>query len=115
MPPIAPIAQFSGSGFGNVGSYSKIGTCTVCAVAPTKAAAIAVAIARVFIDEFSARHYTTCCKTRYSSPLEGREILNMKLAAWLVTAAVVVTTAVPVLAHHSFAMYDHTRTVTLKG
>ena len=31
------------------------------------------------------------------------------------TAVVVVTTAVPAFAHHSFAMYDHTRTVTLKG
>ena len=31
MPPIGPIAQFSGNGFGNVGSYSKIGTCTPCA------------------------------------------------------------------------------------
>ncbi len=34
---------------------------------------------------------------------------------WLAAAIVVVTTAAPVLAHHSFAMYDHTRTVTLKG
>ena len=34
---------------------------------------------------------------------------------FLSTAVVVVTTAVPAFAHHSFAMYDHTRTVTLKG
>ena len=33
----------------------------------------------------------------------------------LAAALVVVTTAVPANAHHSFAMYDHTRTVTLKG
>jgi hypothetical protein len=30
-PPMAPMAQFSGSGFGNVGSYSKMGTCALCA------------------------------------------------------------------------------------
>lgn len=29
--------------------------------------------------------------------------------------AVVAATVSPVLAHHSFAMYDHTRTLTLKG
>ena len=29
--------------------------------------------------------------------------------------AVLIAFAAPVLAHHSFAMYDHTRTVTLKG
>ena len=28
---MGPIAQFSGSGFENVGSYSKIGICTSCA------------------------------------------------------------------------------------
>ncbi|HVZ20776.1 MAG TPA: DUF6152 family protein [Vicinamibacterales bacterium] len=34
----------------------------------------------------------------------------------LILAAVVVgATAAPVFAHHSFAMYDHTRTITLKG
>ena len=33
----------------------------------------------------------------------------------LAAALVVVTTAVPAIAHHSFAMYDHTSTVTLKG
>jgi len=33
----------------------------------------------------------------------------------LAAAVVVVTTAAPAFAHHSFAMYDHTRTVTLKG
>ena len=27
----------------------------------------------------------------------------------------VLLTAVPALAHHSFAMYDHTKTITLKG
>jgi hypothetical protein len=34
---------------------------------------------------------------------------------FLSTAVVVVTTVVAAFAHHSFAMYDHTRTVTLKG
>ncbi|HUK34062.1 MAG TPA: DUF6152 family protein [Vicinamibacterales bacterium] len=34
---------------------------------------------------------------------------------FLLTAVVVVTAVVPAVAHHSFAMYDHTRTVTLKG
>lgn len=34
----------------------------------------------------------------------------------LILAAVVVgATAAPAFAHHSFAMYDHTRTITLKG
>src|SRR5258708_10049214 len=32
----------------------------------------------------------------------------------LITAALLAPAA-PALAHHSFAMYDHTRTVTLKG
>src|SRR3954466_8653564 len=29
--------------------------------------------------------------------------------------AIIAVTAPPVLAHHSFAMYDHNRTITLKG
>jgi len=33
----------------------------------------------------------------------------------LETAAILLAAGAPVLAHHSFAMYDHTRTVTLKG
>ena len=32
-----------------------------------------------------------------------------------ITALLLVAAAAPALAHHSFAMYDHTRTVTLKG
>ena len=36
----------------------------------------------------------------------------MRLAGILVVAAGV---AAPALAHHSFAMFDHTRTITLKG
>src|SRR5262245_26219472 len=69
MPPIAPMAQLSGSGFGNVGSYSKIGTWTVCAVTHTTAATAQVAkpIA-IFV---MAAHYTTEVQTRYSSPRKG--------------------------------------------
>jgi hypothetical protein len=33
----------------------------------------------------------------------------------LLAAAAVVWAASPLLAHHSFAMYDHTRTMTIKG
>ena len=33
----------------------------------------------------------------------------------LLVALAVVATSAPALAHHSFAMYDHTRTVTLRG
>jgi Family of unknown function (DUF6152) len=38
-------------------------------------------------------------------------------AAWIVvvTAAVVLSAAAPASAHHSFAVYDHTRTLTLRG
>jgi hypothetical protein len=32
-----------------------------------------------------------------------------------VSAAIVLATAALAIAHHSFAMYDHTRTLTLKG
>jgi hypothetical protein len=39
----------------------------------------------------------------------------MMKSGLLAAAIVVVAMAAPVLAHHSFAMYDHTRTVTLKG
>jgi hypothetical protein len=34
---------------------------------------------------------------------------------YCLASAVLLTSAGPALAHHSFAMFDHTRTVTLKG
>jgi len=42
----------------------------------------------------------------------GLERTALRIAA---AAIVVVMTAVSALAHHSFAMYDHTRTITIRG
>src|SRR5438046_1994213 len=53
MPPMAPMAQFSGRGFGNVGSYSKIGTWTLCAVSDSAARPSPIAIAASRFIKFS--------------------------------------------------------------
>src|ERR1041385_7858251 len=56
-----------------------------------------------------AGHYTTSRKTLYSSRPKGEPAMKGLIAAALVALAA------PAFAHHSFAMYDHTRTMTLKG
>jgi hypothetical protein len=64
-------------------------------------------IARTSAENLMAVHYTTTVR---------RDILPAVMTKSLVlAAAIVAATIAPVLAHHSFAMYDHTRTVTLKG
>jgi hypothetical protein len=46
--------------------------------------------------------------------IKKRFVGGPERAALLLAAAVVVATAAPAFAHHSFAMYDHTRTASAK-
>jgi hypothetical protein len=62
-----------------------------------------------------AVHYTTFSKTRYSSGHERHGKKGIAMKGLLLALAVVGAATVPASAHHSFAMYDHTRTMTLKG
>src|SRR5262245_59860914 len=41
--------------------------------------------------------------------------MNSRHAAWAAGLTVVLALTTPALAHHSFAVYDHTRTLTLRG
>lgn len=40
---------------------------------------------------------------------------SLRTAAWAALAATLTAFVAPAIAHHSFAMFDYTRTVTFKG
>jgi hypothetical protein len=47
--------------------------------------------------------------------MKGHVITSWRWHRWLPVLIVVLASAAPVLAHHSFAVFDHTQTVTVTG
>src|SRR5438552_9096591 len=74
IPPIAPIAHFSGSGCGNVGSYRNFGTWTFCCDCPKTTPLLSVHLAPSAKPIAAAAR--TCLRFMIHPPCQARVVTS---------------------------------------